>query len=102
MRHLEESHERFWFPSGSTHKKPVNVDFGAILDAEVNIVTAMGYPTEIFQVTKDITEHWERFSPIISHRFPFADVQQALTTASTPGAADKVVVTFESATPPFR
>jgi 2-desacetyl-2-hydroxyethyl bacteriochlorophyllide A dehydrogenase len=84
------------------HKKPVSVDFGAILDAEVNIVTAMGYPTEIFQVTKDITEHWERFSPIISHRFPFADVQQALTTASTPGAADKVVVTFDSATPRFR
>jgi hypothetical protein len=55
----------------------------------------MGYPTEIFEVTRDITEHWERFSPIISHRFPFADVQQALTTASTPGAADKVVVTFE-------
>jgi len=79
----------------AVYKKPVSVDFGAILDAEVNIVTSMGYPTEIFQVTKDITENWERFSRIISHRFPFADVQQALTTASTPGAADKVVVTFE-------
>ena len=79
----------------AVHKKPVSVDFGAILDAEINIVTSMGYPTEIFEVTRDITEHWERFSPIISHRFPFADVQQALTTASTPGAADKVVVTFE-------
>jgi threonine dehydrogenase-like Zn-dependent dehydrogenase len=54
-----------------------------------------GIPTEIFQVTKDITENWERFSRIISHRFPFADVQEALTMASTPGAADKVVVTFE-------
>jgi 2-desacetyl-2-hydroxyethyl bacteriochlorophyllide A dehydrogenase len=77
------------------HKKPVSVDFGAILDAEVNIVTSMGYPTEIFQVAEEIAQDWERFSLIISHRFPFADVQQALTTASTPGAAEKVVVIFD-------
>jgi 2-desacetyl-2-hydroxyethyl bacteriochlorophyllide A dehydrogenase len=76
------------------HKKPVPVDFGAILGAEVNIVTAMGYPTEIFQVTKEIAENWERFAVIISDRFEFADVQKALETAATPGAADKVVVTF--------
>ncbi|WP_255622364.1 zinc-binding dehydrogenase [Pseudonocardia sp. DSM 110487] len=76
------------------HKKPVPVDFGAILAAEVNIVTAMGYPTEIFQVTKEIAENWERFAVIISDRFEFADVQKALETAATPGAADKVVVTF--------
>ena len=38
---------------------------------------------------------WERFSLIISHRVPFADVQEALATASTPGAAEKVVVTFD-------
>jgi 2-desacetyl-2-hydroxyethyl bacteriochlorophyllide A dehydrogenase len=76
------------------HKKPVSVDFGAILDTEVNIVTSMGYPTEIFQVTKEIAQNWERFSLIISHRLPFADVENALTTASTPGAAEKVVVTF--------
>lgn len=43
------------------HKKPVSVDFGAILDTEVNIVTSMGYPTEIFQVTKEIAQNWERF-----------------------------------------
>jgi 2-desacetyl-2-hydroxyethyl bacteriochlorophyllide A dehydrogenase len=77
------------------HKKPVSVDFGAILDTEVNIVTSMGYPTEIFQVTKEIAQNWERFSLIISHRLPFADVENALTTASTPGAAEKVVVTFD-------
>jgi len=35
----------------AVYKKPVSVDFGAILDAEVNIVTSMGYPTQIFQVT---------------------------------------------------
>ena len=31
---------------------------------------------------------------IISHTIPFDDVNDALKTATTPGAADKVVVTF--------
>ena len=79
----------------AVHKKPVPVDFGAILDAEVTIVTAMGYPDEIFQVTQEIADNWEKFAVIVSDRFDFADVHQALTTASTPGAADKVVVTFD-------
>ena len=43
----------------AVHKKPVGVDFGAILGAEVNIVTAMGYPTEIFEVTSEIIGDWE-------------------------------------------
>jgi len=79
----------------AVHKKPVSVDFGALLVAEVNIVTSMGYPTEIFEVTQEIAEHWEKFAVIVSDRFDFADVQQALVTAATPGAADKVVVTFD-------
>jgi 2-desacetyl-2-hydroxyethyl bacteriochlorophyllide A dehydrogenase len=78
----------------AVHKKPVAVDFGAILDAEVNIVTSMGYPTEIFEVTNEIAENWEKFEVIISDRFEFDDAQQALETAATPGAADKVVVTI--------
>ena len=79
----------------AVHKKPVPIDFGAILDAEVTLVTAMGYPDEIFQVTAEIAANWEKFAVIVSDRFDFADVQQALATASTPGAADKVVVTFD-------
>ena len=79
----------------AVHKKPVSVDFGAILVSEVNIVTSMGYPTEIFEVTREIAEHWEKFAVIVSDRFDFADVRQALVTAGTPGAADKVVVTFD-------
>ena len=78
----------------AVHKKPVSVDFGAILVSEVNIVTSMGYPTEIFEVTREIAEHWEKFAVIVSDQFDFADVRQALVTAGTPGAADKVVVTF--------
>jgi 2-desacetyl-2-hydroxyethyl bacteriochlorophyllide A dehydrogenase len=79
----------------AVHKKPVSIDFQAILAAEVNIVTAMGYPTEIFEVTKEIADHWEKFALIVSDQFPFAEAQKAIETASTPGAADKVVVTFD-------
>lgn len=81
----------------AVHKKPVEVDFGAILGAELTIVTAMGYPSEIFEVTSDIVANWEKYQLIISDRFDFADVEAALTTAGTPGAADKVMVTFEPA-----
>ncbi|MGD8193031.1 zinc-dependent alcohol dehydrogenase [Herbiconiux sp. P18] len=79
----------------AVHKKPVEVDFGAILGAELTIVTAMGYPHEIFEVTDDIVANWETYQLIISDRFAFDDVETALVMAGTPGAADKVMVTFD-------
>jgi len=78
----------------AVHKKPVEVDFGAILSTELSIHMAMGYPTEIFEVTGDIVAAWEKYAQIISDRVPFDSVQDALKLAMTPGAADKVVVTF--------
>jgi hypothetical protein len=38
--------------------------------------------------------NWEKYAVIVSQTIPFDDVNDALKTASTPGAADKVVVTF--------
>ncbi len=78
----------------AVHKKPVSVDFGSLLGAEINIVTAMGYPNEIFEVTSDIIENWEKYALIISDTFSFDEVGHALEKASTPGAADKVMVIF--------
>jgi len=78
----------------AVHKRPVEVDFGAILSSELTITMSMGYPTEIFEVTNDIIEAWERFGKIISDIVPFDHVLDALTLASTPGAADKVVISF--------
>lgn len=78
----------------AVHKKPVEVDFGALLSTELTITLSRGYPTEIFEVTNDIIAAWERYALIISDTLPFARVQEALTLAGTPGAADKVVVTF--------
>jgi threonine dehydrogenase-like Zn-dependent dehydrogenase len=78
----------------AVHKQPVPVDFINIMSNEITIVGSMGYPDEIFEVTKDLIANWEKYAVIVSHTIPFDDVVQALKTASTPGAADKVVVTF--------
>lgn len=78
----------------AVHKAPVEVDFGALLSTELTITLSRGYPTEIFEVTEDIIAAWERYAMIISDTLPFDRVQEALTLAATPGAADKVVVIF--------
>lgn len=80
----------------AVHKKPVEVDFGALLSTELTITLSRGYPTEIFEVTNDIIAAWERYGQIISDTVPFDRVQEALTLSMTPGAADKVVVTFDA------
>jgi len=78
----------------AVHKQPVPVDFVNIMSNEITIVGSMGYPDEIFEVTRDIVANWEKYAAIVSHTIPFDDVDEALRMASTPGAADKVVVTF--------
>ncbi|MBO1901312.1 alcohol dehydrogenase catalytic domain-containing protein [Leucobacter weissii] len=79
----------------AVHKRPVELDFGSILTSELTLVWSMGYPTEIFEVTDDIVENWEKYAVIISDRLPFDRALEALDLARTPGAADKVVVTFD-------
>jgi len=78
----------------AVHKEPVPVDFLNVMSNEISIVGSMGYPDEIFEVTKDIVANWEKYAVIVSHTIPFDNIDEALRTASTPGAADKVVVTF--------
>lgn len=79
----------------AVHKKPVEVDFESLLTSEISIIMSMGYPTEIFEVTDDIIANWRKYQLIISHRFPAAEALEALDLAATPGAADKVIVTFD-------
>ena len=55
----------------------------------------MGYPTEIFEVTDDIIENWEKYALIVCHTFTFDQTLEALALAETPGAADKIIVTFD-------
>jgi (R,R)-butanediol dehydrogenase/meso-butanediol dehydrogenase/diacetyl reductase len=79
----------------AVHKKPIELDLGALLTTELTLVLSMGYPTEIFEVTDDIIANWRLYELIISDRIPFARIHEALELAATPGAADKVVVTFD-------
>ena len=73
----------------------VPVDFVNLMGNEITIVGSMGYPTEIFEVTHDLADNWEKYAVIVSHTFGFDEVQDALRTATTPVPADKVVVTFD-------
>ncbi len=79
----------------AVHKEPVSVDFMNLMSNELTIVGAMGYPSEIFEVTSDIVANWQKYALIVSHTYPFDDVDAALTAAATPSAADKIVVTFD-------
>ncbi|WP_206060979.1 zinc-dependent alcohol dehydrogenase [Nonomuraea basaltis] len=79
----------------AAHKKMAPIDIAAMLRSEMTFTASMGYPTEIFEVTPELAEHWERFAKLISHRVPFPDVERAFQLALTPGAAEKVVVTFD-------
>ena len=78
----------------AVHKHPVEVDFGAVLAAEIDIRTSMGYPREIFEVTDVIVEHWEKYAVIISDAFSFDQALDALEVSARGGTAGKVVITF--------
>ncbi|MGW2965027.1 zinc-dependent alcohol dehydrogenase [Streptomyces sp. NPDC001220] len=77
-------------------QKRGEVDLGGMLRSELTLVASQGYPTEIFEVTPELVEHHERFAKLISHRVPFTEVHHAFELALTPGAAEKVVVTFDA------
>lgn len=78
----------------AVHKEPVSVDLMNVMSNELVVVGSMGYPSEIFEVTKDLVDNWEKYALIISHTFDFDDLDEALRCVSTPGMADKVVITL--------
>ncbi|MGW1212835.1 zinc-dependent alcohol dehydrogenase [Streptomyces sp. NPDC002499] len=80
----------------AVQKKGADIDLGGMLRSELTLIASQGYPTEIFEVTPELVEHHERFAQLISHRIPFTDAEHAFELALTPGAAEKVVVTFEA------
>ena len=78
----------------AVHKEPVPIEFVNVMSNEITILGSMGYPDEIFEVTEELVANWQKYRLIVSHTIPFEQVDHALGLASTPGAADKVVVTF--------
>jgi len=67
-----------------------------MLTTEMTITTAVGYPTEMPDVIAALPRLRERVRSLISHRFAFANVIDALGVAGTAGSA-KVMVEFEGA-----
>jgi len=80
----------------AAYMKPVALDLGAMLTTEMTITTAVGYPTEMPEVIAALPRLREQVRSLISHRFPFAQVLDAIGVAGTPGSA-KVMVDFEGA-----
>jgi threonine dehydrogenase-like Zn-dependent dehydrogenase len=79
----------------AVHRAPTSIDFGSLVTTELNIVTSMGHPTEMFEVADQMADHLDLFARVVSDRYPFDEVQDGLTAASTPGTKGKVVITFD-------
>jgi len=77
----------------AAYMKPVPLDLGAMLTTEMNITTAVGYPTEMAEVIAALPRLRDTASTLISHRFPFAQVIEAIGVAGTPASA-KVMIDF--------
>jgi 2-desacetyl-2-hydroxyethyl bacteriochlorophyllide A dehydrogenase len=79
----------------AAYMKPVSLDLGAMLTTEMSITTAVGYPTEMPEVIAALPRLRDKVTPLISHRFPFDKVIEALGVAGTPASA-KVMIEFDA------
>jgi (R,R)-butanediol dehydrogenase/meso-butanediol dehydrogenase/diacetyl reductase len=79
----------------AAYMKPVQIDLGAMLTTEMTITTAVGYPDEMPDVIAALPRLRDKVRSLISHRFSFDEIINALGVAGTPGSA-KVMVQFES------
>ena len=77
----------------AAYMKPVEVTLGAMLTTEMTITTAVGYPTEMPEVIAALPRLKDKIATLISHRYSFDKVVEALGTAATPQSA-KVMINF--------
>jgi len=80
----------------AAYMKPVTIDLGAMLTTEMTITTAVGYPSEMPEVVAALPRLTEKARSLISHRYPFDKVIEALGVAGTPASA-KVMIDFADA-----
>ena len=78
----------------SLHKKPAPLDLQFVLMKELQIRGSIGYPVEFPQAIATLSDPAIDVSPMLSHRFAFADFLEAFRTARDPSRAAKVMVTF--------
>ena len=72
----------------------VPVPLGQMLTSEVEITSAIGYPTEMPDVVASMTRLKDKIASMISHHLPFESVLDGLKIAGTPQSA-KVMIQFE-------
>jgi (R,R)-butanediol dehydrogenase / meso-butanediol dehydrogenase / diacetyl reductase len=80
----------------AAYMKPVTISLGAMLTTEMELTTAVGYPTEMPEVVAALPRLKEKLVKLISHRFTFDDVLKGFEVAATPQSA-KVMIQFEDA-----
>ena len=80
----------------AAYMKPVQVDMSAMLISEMSVTTAIGYPTELNEVVASLPRVRDKAASMISHRYPFDQVIQAIGVAGTPQSA-KVMINFAGA-----
>ena len=80
----------------AVYMKPVEVNLGGMLSTELVLTTAVAYPTEMPEVVAALPRIKDKAATLISHRYAFDDVIEALKMAGTAQAA-KVMVDFEPA-----
>ncbi|KXH47923.1 alcohol dehydrogenase [Colletotrichum salicis] len=76
------------------HRKPTELNFAQLISTELTTVFSVGYPNEIFEVTDDIVDNWDKYAEIASDQIPFDQALEALELAKS-GKANKVVVVFD-------
>jgi 2-desacetyl-2-hydroxyethyl bacteriochlorophyllide A dehydrogenase len=77
----------------AAYMKPVQIDLGAMLTTEMTITTAVGYPSEMPDVIAALPRLRDKVRSLISHRFSFDKIIDAIGVAGTPSSA-KVMVQF--------
>ena len=77
------------------HKQAIQLNPLDLLMKELRLVGSMAYPKEFPLVIEMLEGRKLDVLPLISHHFPLADFQTALTVASDPMAAAKVMVSLD-------
>jgi len=78
----------------AVYYQPIPISFGTMLTSELEITTAVGYPTEMNDVVASMARLKDNIQTMISHRLPFEQVLDGLKIAGTPQSA-KVIIDFE-------
>lgn len=77
------------------HKEPISLDLVNLLSREITIKGSMAYPTEFPDVIKMLSDSSIDLSPMVSHRYPLAEFDEAFAMAGNANDAAKVIVNIE-------